>query len=305
MAGKANRIGKSKRASEAAPAATAETPPEPSPSTEKFAGKAHNLEALREAVVDAASVGAGLWLSYLLASKVGAFHAALQAQIGDDDTRARLRRQLPSNIFVQYLAGPEEVRTGVMGLMLRGIAIITLVIFPICLLVFFQLQFLPYHSAPITWWQRFAVLIDLILLWTLWPSIAVGEATWIHWRDFRRPKISSLALASLVPLLLVCTIATFPGEWLDSCRRCGGYRPNCPPRANLQQSLTPSGPHYTSFLWRVTSTGSQGSRQAYGPIGWCFRASTSSIMPNSTATQRSMLYPRRSPFAAAISSVPC
>ncbi|MGH8514269.1 MAG: hypothetical protein ACREV8_10085, partial [Gammaproteobacteria bacterium] len=32
---------------------------------EKFAGQAHDLEALRKAVVDAASVGEGIWLSYL------------------------------------------------------------------------------------------------------------------------------------------------------------------------------------------------------------------------------------------------
>src|SRR5271170_8294077 len=37
----------------------------------------------------------------LSAGKVGAFHAELQAQIAGDDARARLRRQLPSNIFVQ------------------------------------------------------------------------------------------------------------------------------------------------------------------------------------------------------------
>src|SRR2546421_11035606 len=35
------------------------------PSGIAFAGKAHDLQALRSAVVDAASVGAGLWLSYL------------------------------------------------------------------------------------------------------------------------------------------------------------------------------------------------------------------------------------------------
>ena len=128
-----------------------------------FAAKAKDLGALREAVIDAAGVGAGLWLSYLflffylfiavaavthrdllfenpvklpflnvelpllgffvlgpllflvlyayvllhfamLADKVGVFDAELRAQIGNDDIRARLRRQLPSNIFVQYLA---------------------------------------------------------------------------------------------------------------------------------------------------------------------------------------------------------
>ena len=44
------------------------TPQDPnvgSPSAQAFAAKAKDLDALREAVVDAAGVGAGLWLSYL------------------------------------------------------------------------------------------------------------------------------------------------------------------------------------------------------------------------------------------------
>src|SRR5216684_5589011 len=165
--------------------------------TPALAAKANDLEALRNAVVDAANVGAGLWLTYLfvlfyllvavgsvthrdlffespirlpflsvdlplvgffvlgpalflivhtyvllhfvmLADKVGVFHSELQAQIVDEDVRARLRRQLPSNIFVQFLAGPREVRGGIMGFILRLIAQVSLVAGPIALLVFFQ-----------------------------------------------------------------------------------------------------------------------------------------------------------------------
>jgi hypothetical protein len=146
-----------------------------------FAKKARDLEVLRSTVIEAASVGAGLWLSYLfvlfylaiavgsvthrkplvrepvklpflnvdlpligsfvlgpgiflivhaymllrfvlLADKVGAFHAELVAQVDDEDARTRLHRQLPSNIFVQFLAEPREVRTGVMSFLLCLIA---------------------------------------------------------------------------------------------------------------------------------------------------------------------------------------
>jgi hypothetical protein len=134
---------------------------EPTP----FAARARDLGALRDALVDTASIGVGLWISYLfalfyfaiaagavthrdlllespvklpflnvelplkaffvlgpfvflivhayvllhfvfLAGKIGAFNAELQAQISWDNTQADLRRQLPSNIFVQSLAGP-------------------------------------------------------------------------------------------------------------------------------------------------------------------------------------------------------
>jgi uncharacterized protein YjbI with pentapeptide repeats len=244
------------------------------PAAKAFADEATDLKALRNAVVDAAGVGAGLWFSYLfvlvylvvavgsvthrdllfehpiklpflgvdlpltgffvlgpglflivhayvllhfvlLADKVGAFHDALRSQIADEATRTRLRRQLPSNIFVQFLAGPVEVRTGVMGIMLRLIAQISLVAGPLALLVFFQFQFLPYHNEAIAWWQRIAVVIDILLLWALWPSVARGEATPIASLDFRTWPVVTALLASLAPIFLVFSIATFPGELLD------------------------------------------------------------------------------------------
>jgi uncharacterized protein YjbI with pentapeptide repeats len=272
-----------------------------------FAAKARNLDTLRDAVVDAAAVSAGLWLSYLFvlfylaiavggithrdlflvnpvklpflsielplvvfyalapalflivhayvllhfvqfAEKLGVFDTELRVQISDSDIRARLHRQLPSNIFVQLLAGPQEMRTGLVGFMLWLIAHISLVIGPLALLILFLLKFLPYHD-PITWWQRVAIGADLALLWILWPSVARGNSTRIGWRDIRnarfapvallrllrrlspsvarrrtsrnawrvlrRGKAAGLALASLILLLLVVTVATYPGEWLD------------------------------------------------------------------------------------------
>ena len=151
----------------------------------------------------------------LLAGKVGAFHAELEKQVREREKRAQLRRQLPSNIFVQFLAGPREVREGIVGFLLKAVASISLVAGPIALLVLFQLQFLPYHNPRITWWQRIAVALDLVLLWLLWPPIARGETALITWNDLRRVRVAAWLPVSLIPLLLVFTIATFPGEWLD------------------------------------------------------------------------------------------
>jgi hypothetical protein len=148
----------------------------------------------------------------LLAGKVGAFHVQLQKQITDDEKRAQLRRQLPSNIFVQFLAGPREVREGVVGFLLKSVASISLVAGPIALLILFQLQFLPYHSPWITWWQRVAVALDLVLLWLLWPPIARGDTSILTWNDLRFGRVAAWLPVSLLPLLLVFNIATFPGE---------------------------------------------------------------------------------------------
>jgi hypothetical protein len=47
----------------------------------------------------------------MLGAKVGVFDAELRAQLGDaPETRDGLRRQLPSNIFVQILAGGHSQR---------------------------------------------------------------------------------------------------------------------------------------------------------------------------------------------------
>ena len=148
----------------------------------------------------------------LLAGKIGAFHVQLQEQIAEGEKRAQLRRQLPSNIFVQFLPGPREVRAGVVGFLLKSVASISLVAGPIALLILFQLQFLPYHSLWITWWQRVAIVLDLILLWLLWPPIARGDTALLTWNDLGRVRVAVWLAVSLLPLLLVFTIATFPGE---------------------------------------------------------------------------------------------
>jgi hypothetical protein len=219
---------------------TAGVPAAPAP---EFLGRAKDLATLQNAVVEAAGVGTGLWISYLfvlfylaiavgsvthqnlffenpvklpflnvdlpllgffalgpaiflvmhayvllhfvmLADKIGVFHDELQAQIGDDEARGRLRRQLPSNIFVQFLAGPREVRAGLMGVLLRLIAHISLVAAPLALLMLFHLQFLPYHHELIAWWLRVALVIDLVLVWMLRPSVVRGGMTPLSWRVF-------------------------------------------------------------------------------------------------------------------------
>jgi uncharacterized protein YjbI with pentapeptide repeats len=141
---------------------------------------------------------------------------SFQKQIPEDnEKRTQLRRQLPSNIFVQFLAGPREMRIGIVGFLLKSIATITLVFGPIALLVLFQLQFLPYHSAWITWWQRIAVVLDFVLLWLLWRPIVRGETALLTWDDLTRVRVAGWLPVSLLPVLLVFGIATFPGEWLE------------------------------------------------------------------------------------------
>ena len=263
--------------------ARAEKSATPDP-TGKFVTEAHDLDAARRSVEDAASVSAGLWLSYLftllyiaiaagavthsdlllqnpvklpflgvelplvafflfapilfivlhaytlvhfvmLGAKVGVFDDELRRQLPNaTDTGEGLRRQLPSNIFVQFLAGPVDIREGVLGLLLKLIAWSSLVIGPVLLLLLIQVQFLPYHLEWVTWVQRFAVLIDVVLLWTLWPAVLNGRSR-IEWPPLWRYPI--FTLVSLAPIGLAFTAATFPGERMEDWL---GDRQTIPPQ---------------------------------------------------------------------------
>jgi uncharacterized protein YjbI with pentapeptide repeats len=281
--------------SEAAPAESGapSAPPEPQASTSAtsapdlppIAPKADDLETAKRAIEDAASVAAGLWLSYLgflfylaiaagavthadlfferpvklpflnvdlpllafffvapilflvvhaytlvhlvlLADKVEGFRTALSKQTGRKKNlpkgewgrvvsiRAGHRRQFPSNIFVQFLARPADVREGAFGWVLQAIVWLPLVVAPVLLLSLFQIQFLPYHNSSVTWTHRIVLLLDMALPWWLWPKIlsehAVGE---------RRTSRAGLAIGSVLILLVVLfswTEATFPGEWQNN-----------------------------------------------------------------------------------------
>jgi len=142
----------------------------------------------------------------LLANKAARFHDALYAQIPGElpqnpttvEKRDGLRRQLPSNIFVQFMAGPKEIREGWFGFLLKVIAWTTLVIGPVLLLILLQMQFLPYHAYWITWVHRLALVIDLGLIWWLWRSILSARETSgsISWpRIVKKVAFSGLWLA--------------------------------------------------------------------------------------------------------------
>ena len=161
----------------------------------------------------------------LLASKVQAFNKALWSQITEATIRSDLRRQLPANIFVQALAGPSNERNGVIGLFLWLIALISMVIGPVVLLWFFELQFLPYHDSGISNWHRIAVGIDLVLMWLFWWRIALRDGTppdrtrWWDW--FFSLYLRAVTVIAMVGLTgfsaaLLVGVATFPGEPIEA-----------------------------------------------------------------------------------------
>ncbi|WBJ98812.1 pentapeptide repeat-containing protein [Methylocystis parvus] len=164
----------------------------------------------------------------MLAGKAKAFADLLRLKVpgdtpADHAIRDALRRQLPINIFAQFLVGPSDIRKGGFSLLLWIIAWATLVAGPVLLQLLLQLQFLPYHAPLVTLWHRCVLMLDLVLIWWLWKLIIAG-------RDAGGPKVENTLCrardrflwfaryAVAVPLTAATVffsvfVATFPGEW--------------------------------------------------------------------------------------------
>ena len=111
----------------------------------------------------------------ILVRKSASFEQILQADVVDESEREEYRKRLDSFLVLQFLCGAKEERSGMTGRLLRAVAVITLVMLPILLLLQFQLTFLPYHDAWVTWIHRFAILIDIRLAWVFWFAIRKGD----------------------------------------------------------------------------------------------------------------------------------
>jgi len=130
------------------------------------------------------------------------------------EIREGIRRQLPSNIFVQFLAGPSDVRNSGFGQLLKVIVWVTLVFAPVALLLELQVQFLPFHHLLLTWEHRLVLLLDIVLIWWLWKKILgnggdFGAAE--NWRG--RAKTIAGTVLSVATIWLSWSLATIPGEW--------------------------------------------------------------------------------------------
>jgi hypothetical protein len=154
-----------------------------------------------------------------LADKVVRFNDCLSAKFPLSDSQNPSspdgqRVLLPSNIFVQLLAGSREIRDGAFGRFLRFITWTTLSFGPVALLLLLQIQFLPYHQSFITWTHRVTLITDLLIVWWLWPKI-LGRRNdvngWRAWKTWRKASFAGAATACTI--LFSCMVATFPNEW--------------------------------------------------------------------------------------------
>jgi hypothetical protein len=155
---------------------------------------------------------------YLLARLLRRFDDDLRAADMIEQDRRRVRDQLDKFVFTQSLIGAPQ--DGIVRLFLRAVVSLSFVVGPVLLLLGFQLRFLPYHSIPVTYVHRVALLLDLVLLLLLWPKMSRGRvqraAMPRDWKAFCRVGVT-VATSVLLAAFSVL-VATVPGELADRPR---------------------------------------------------------------------------------------
>ena len=144
-----------------------------------------------------------------LGEKVADYNEVLNRAISEPADRRMARWRLDDFPLLQFVAGERERRTGLAGELQMLISWITVVLFPIVVLLQMQIVFLPYHSAWITWLHRSCLIVDLGLIWLLWHTLRRSG------KINRRRRIAvaiAEALGACLILVFSLALATFPGE---------------------------------------------------------------------------------------------
>ena len=95
--------------------------------------------------------------------------------------------------------------------MLYAIVFISLVIFPLGVLITAQIQFLPYQDVVITWvHHRVVVMIDIGLLWYFYFRIFVNEGKWWGW--FKGKGKFIFKFLTILIVVSIIMLVAFPNK---------------------------------------------------------------------------------------------
>jgi uncharacterized protein YjbI with pentapeptide repeats len=133
----------------------------------------------------------------------------------DEPKRALLRQRVANFYYVLYLTGGAPSR--ILHLLSAFITWMTAVMFPLALLLWIQIRFLPFHSPFDTWLHRAALVVDtvlilFILLPRLWPRLRAMKSA-SRTRALLRRAVSVpvfIVLACLATVFISLFVATIP-----------------------------------------------------------------------------------------------
>ena len=158
--------------------------------------------------------------------RVRAVTRPLRGKDGEEtrELRDRLRRRFTAFDYALLESGLVEWRE---SLLLRTVTSATIFLMPVLLLLFVQLQFLPYHDWRISGVQRALIVTDLILIAViqLWlgrdgnvsaiPRARKWKAWFIPTSFPTARRTMSRVLSFAVPVLVSVFVLAFPGEPQD------------------------------------------------------------------------------------------
>jgi uncharacterized protein YjbI with pentapeptide repeats len=144
-----------------------------------------------------------------LGSKPADYNELLDGDFTEPPARRLMRRRLDDFPFVQFLAGVEGRRAGWVGFLLASICGITIVVFPLALLLQLLIVFLPFHGATVTWLHRGAIVADLVMVWVFWWTV-MRPALLKGWLRMVTTGVGVFGTAAIVVFSIF--LATYPGE---------------------------------------------------------------------------------------------
>lgn len=157
----------------------------------------------------------------LLARKTIEFHHAVRLLESSDQRMHPLRLELHNFFFVQAIAGPDRSR--VIGAFLHGMSWLTTVIFPVLLLLYIQVAFLPVHDVTTAWVHRLALVFDLFVLFLIGTFLLRAESSFFEAMTLNaRAHPVNVAFTSAVMFFVAFVsffVATVPDERLDRTAR--------------------------------------------------------------------------------------
>ena len=163
----------------------------------------------------------------MLSRKVIEFDEALDSLEAGMRRVHPLRLELNSYFYSQAIAGPE--RSKMFGMFLHSMIWISFVALPVLLLLFIQIQFLPYHDELITWNHRFVLVADIALLALMGVFLRRPQASFFSafWQTARRHPVNFTFTSILLAIVAMFSffVVTIPGESLDlMTRTLPGYQ---------------------------------------------------------------------------------
>src|SRR5499427_8576739 len=110
----------------------------------------------------------GLTLSYLVAERLRRLQDELDSQGVGQNERECVLGLLYAYPLVERLA--KLPPAPIIGVFLTLSVYVPLIVMPVCTLFWLQLRFLPYQQIWITPWHSFLLLLDIGMMWLLWPQ---------------------------------------------------------------------------------------------------------------------------------------